>query len=163
MRTNPELDLDSVLQELAVGEALISMLDEQGVPSVTQRALIVPPASRIGPLTEAERKQVIASSPIGGRYEQRIERESAYEKLSEQQPEAAAPKSRAKQAEADEERTGSDVLQDVLFGSTGPRGGKREGLVETLAKSAARTMGSSLARGLLGSLLGGGTSKKRRR
>jgi DNA helicase HerA-like ATPase len=167
MRPNPELDLDSVLQELAVGEALISMLDEQGVPSITQRALIVPPASRLGPLTDAERKQLNASSPIAGRYEQRLERESAYEKLNEPQPEAAEPKQRAgKKAEADEERSGGEVLQDVLFGSTGPRGGKREGLVETLAKSAARTMGSSLAReisrGLLGSLLGGAPKKRRR-
>jgi hypothetical protein len=110
---------------------------------------------------------VNASSPIAGRYEQLSERESAYEKLSEPQPEAAAPKQRAgKKAEADEERGGGEVLQDVLFGSTGPRGGRREGLVETLAMSAARTMDSSLAReisrGLLGSLLGG-TSKKRRR
>jgi DNA helicase HerA-like ATPase len=165
MRPNPSLELDAALQELAVGEALISLLDEQGVPSVTERALIVPPASRLGPLTEAERKQVIASSPIAGRYEQRIERESAYEKLNEPQP--AKPRAGKKQTkEEDDDRSSGDVLQDVLFGSTGPRGGKREGLVETLAKSAARTMGSTLAReisrGLLGSLLGGGSRKRRR-
>jgi uncharacterized protein len=164
MRPNPELDLASVLQELAVGEALISLLDEQGVPSITQRALIVPPAHRLGPLTQAERAQLIASSPLAGRYEERIERESAYEKLSEPQP-AAAEKKQQPSARGAEQQSSGDVLQDVLFGSTGPRGGRREGLVETLAKSAARTMGSSLARelsrGLLGSLLGGG--KKRRR
>jgi DNA helicase HerA-like ATPase len=168
MRPNPDLDLDSALQELAVGEALISMLDEQGVPSITQRALIVPPANRLGPLSQAERAQLVASSPIAGRYDERIERESAYEKLNEAQPAAATPKTKAakKQAEPTEEPSGSHVLQDALFGSTGPRGGRREGLVETLAKSAARSMGSSLARelsrGLLGSLLGGGSGKRRR-
>lgn len=162
MRPNPALDLDSALQELAVGEALISMLDEQGVPSITQRALIVPPAHRLGPLSQAERAQLIASSPIAGRYEKRIERESAFEKLSEPQPTAAAATTRAgKPAQAQPEEP--NVLQEVLFGSTGPRGGKREGLVETFAKSAARSMARELSRGLLGSLLGGASSGRKRR
>jgi uncharacterized protein len=172
MRQNPQLELETALQELAVGEALISLLDEQGVPGVTERAWIVPPANRLGPLTAEERAQLIASSPIAGRYEERIERESAYEKLNEPKPTAAAkskakPQTTQKSEHEQEHEEEGGMLQDVLFGSTGPRGGRREGLVETLAKSAARSMGSSLARelsrGVLGSLLGGGSSRKRRR
>jgi DNA helicase HerA-like ATPase len=182
MRPNPALDTERVIQELAVGEALISLLDDKGVPGITQRAFVVPPATRLGPLTDAERTALIKSSPLAGRYERRIDRESAYEALSgaAQQPAAAepeveeqeptpAPRQRgaARKAEPAPEPSAGDMVKDVLFGSTGPRGGKREGLVETLAKSAARSMGSSIAReisrGIFGTLLGGGSTTKRRR
>ena len=178
MRPNPDIDMERAIQELAVGEALISLLDEQGVPGVTQRAFVVPPATRLGPLTADERSELVKRSPLAGRYEKRIDRESAYEALrsdagardeDEEQPDEpkAAPKRRGTAKAQPEESSSGDMIKDVLFGSTGPRGGKREGLVETLAKSAARSMGSSIAReitrGVLGSLLGGGSTKRRRR
>ena len=182
MRPNPELDTERVIQELAVGEALISLLDDKGVPGITQRAFVVPPATRLGPLTDAERKALIQRSPLAGRYERRIDRESAYEALTgaaeqpaaaepeveeEEQPKASRQRTAARKAAPPAEPSAGDMVKDVLFGSTGPRGGKREGLVETLAKSAARSMGSSLAReisrGIFGTLLGGSSTTKRRR
>jgi DNA helicase HerA-like ATPase len=160
MRPNPQLDLERAIQELAVGEALISLLDEQGVPDVTQRGFVLPPASRLGSLTSEERAELVRKSPVAGSYEHTIDRESAYEQLSQASPDAPEEKAKAKPNAA------GSTLQDVLFGSTGPRGGKREGLVEVLAKSAARSMGSSFARefsrGVLGSLLGGSQSRRRR-
>jgi DNA helicase HerA-like ATPase len=171
MRPNPQIDMERAIQELAVGEALISLLDDQGVPGVTQRAFVLPPATRLGPLTADERSALIARSPLAGRYDKRIDRASAYEAISgetasdEDDDDKPARKQRGAAPKA--EPSSGDMIKDVLFGSTGPRGGKREGLVETFAKSAARSMGSSLvreiSRGLLGSLLGGGASTKRRR
>jgi len=177
MRPNPDFDLERAIQELAVGEALISLLDDKGVPGVTQRAFVVPPATRLGPLTEAERSALIAGSPIAGRYEQRSDRASAYEALSgnatpsedadaDSEAEEQPTRSARKRGSAPEPTAG-DMVKDVLFGSTGPRGGRREGLVEALAKSAARSMGSSfareLSRGIFDTLLGGASSRKRRR
>ena len=81
MRANPKLDTATVITELAVGEALLSLLDEKGRPGVVERAYILPPASRIGPITAAERSAVIAASPVAGVYEKAVDRESAYERL----------------------------------------------------------------------------------
>jgi DNA helicase HerA-like ATPase len=157
MRANPALAMETVISELGVGEALVSLLDEQGRPTISQRALIVPPQSRVGPLSEAERAQCIAGSALAGHYERVIDRESAYEKLQARlagssPPTAAAPTQPGTP-------TGS-IANDILFGRRGPRGGRQtQGLVEVLAKSAVRTMGSqagrALMRGLLGSLLRG--------
>ena len=131
----------------------MSFLDEKGRPGVTERAFIVPPGSRLGPLSDAERQAVIAASAIAGHYEKAIDRESAYEKLkarTDQQAQEAAQASKPKE---------SSLASDILFGRTGPRGGKQsQGLLEAMAKSAARTVGSQagreLMRGILGSLLG---------
>jgi len=155
MRPNPKLKIDQVITELGVGEALVSFLDEKGRPNVTERAFIVPPGSRLGPVSAEERRKVIASSAIAGHYEKAVDRESAYEKLKgrteEKHEEAAKP-------EAARPKTESNVLNDVLFGKTGPRGGQHDGLAQTLAKSVVRTMGSTvgreIVRGLLGSILG---------
>jgi DNA helicase HerA-like ATPase len=156
MRANPALSIETAITELGVGEALISLLDEQGRPGITERALIVPPGSRVGPLDAAERAQRVAASPLAGVYEQTVDRESAYEKL---QARVAAPP-HSEPANADTQRTtaGGGVVNDILFGRRGPRGGQQsQGLVEALAKSAARAVGSqagrALMRGLLGSLL----------
>jgi DNA helicase HerA-like ATPase len=163
MRPNPKLDIGRAILELAVGEALVSLLDAKGTPGVTERAWIVPPASQIGPIAPEERRRLMDASVVAGHYEKSVDRESAFERLksragaddargpAEQAP-AGAPTSKAGGVFGD--------LSDVLFGSTGPRGGRREGMVEAMAKSAARSVGSSLAReitrGVLGSLLGGG-------
>jgi DNA helicase HerA-like ATPase len=81
-RTNPKLDVATAITQLAVGEALISMLDEKGMPGIVQRAFMLPPTSQIGPVSPALRQQIIQSSPVYGRYEKTIDRESAYEKLT---------------------------------------------------------------------------------
>ena len=150
MRPNPKLKIAAAITELGVGEALVSLLDEKGRPGVTQRAFIVPPGSQLGPISAQERSQIIASSGLGGTYDKLVDRESAYEKL----------KARAEQAVEPEKEKQSSAASDILFGRTGPRGGRQtQGLLEAMAKSAARTVGSQvgreLIRGVLGSLLGG--------
>ncbi|MCK5130435.1 MAG: DUF853 family protein, partial [Clostridiales bacterium] len=80
-RQNPDLDIESVITELAVGEALVSFLDEEGVPSVVQRVWVLPPKSAFGPADDEAIKQVIANSPMGTVYDTEVDRESAYEVL----------------------------------------------------------------------------------
>jgi DNA helicase HerA-like ATPase len=164
MRANPKLDIQTAITELGVGEALISFLDEKGRPSVTERVFVLPPGSRIGPITPEERKALVAGSLVAGVYEKTVDKESAYEKLAARSAAAAdtasaitAGKPGAAPADGGGMMGG---LKDILFGSTGPRGGKRDGLAEMAAKSAVRTVGSAvgreIVRGVLGSLLGGG-------
>ena len=163
MRANPKLDVEAAITELSVGEALVSLLDEKGRPNVVERAFILPPASRIGPINDDERKRIIEASAIFGRYEKMIDRESAYEKLKGRAIGKAAAGEAATPASAGTAGGALGSLGDILFGSTGPRGGRRDGIVQSAAKSAARSIGSQLGReiirGVLGSILGGG--KKR--
>ncbi len=168
LRNNPNLDEVAAITELGVGEALVSLLDEKGKPGVVERAWIVPPRSRLGPLTDAERRQVMATSLVAGVYEKTVDRESAYEKLKARADQLAAEQAQA-QAEAAARRTQPQspaggggmggVLGDLLGGAPGAGGRRREGVVEALAKSAARSVGSqvgrAIIRGVLGSLLGG--------
>jgi DNA helicase HerA-like ATPase len=158
MRPNPKLKVERVITELEVGEALVSMLDEKGRPCVVERAYVVPPGSRIGPITEDERKQCIASSTIYGHYEKAVDRESAYEKLKGRTEERISSEKEETNAPA-ASGPSSNPVSDILFGKTGPRGGKQsQGLIEAMAKSAVRTMGSTagreIIRGVLGSILG---------
>ena len=166
MRANPGLDVETAITELAVGEALVSLLDAKGRPCVTERVFVIPPGSQIGPITTAQRQALMASSLVAGVYEKTVDRESAYEKLKgrAEASAAAAPATTAGApggASSDAAAGGGlfGDLKDVLFGSTGPRGGKHEGLAESAARSAVRTIGSSvgreLIRGVLGSLMGG--------
>jgi len=162
LRANPKLNVETAITELGVGEALVSFLDDKGRPTVVERAFVVPPGTRIGPITAQERAQLIKASPVAGTYEKTEDRESAYEKLAKHVAErtgtAAEPAAGAKQPAGG----GGGLfgaLGDLLGGSTGPRGGRREGAVEAAAKSAARAIGSQvgrqIVRGVLGSLLGG--------
>ncbi|MDX9707778.1 MAG: DUF853 domain-containing protein [Azospira sp.] len=160
LRANPAFDAAAVITELGVGEALVSFLDEKGRPTVVERAFVLPPASRIGPLSAAERQAAIRASLVYGVYEQAADRESAYEKLRARSEETAAPEASAGDKATDGGTTSSGgVLGEMLFGRTGPRGGKTDGLVQTMAKTVARTIGSQVGReimrGVLGSLLGG--------
>ncbi len=153
LRPNPKIKAERVITELAVGEALVSFLDEKGTPAMVERAFIVPPASQLGPITDGERTELVRRSPVAGKYDTPIDRESAYEKLTQ--------RTAAKPAEPAQS---SNPVSDILFGKTGPRGGRQsQGMVEALAKSAARSIGSELGRqvlrGILGSALGG--NKKR--
>ena len=163
MRKNPKINAEKAILELGVGEALISLLDAKGTPGITERAFVLPPASQIGPVDASERRALIGRSLVAGVYDKAVDRESAFEKLKARAEASAAaagaPTVPGAQAPA---QAGSGMLgglSDILFGSTGPRGGHREGLVEAAAKSAARSAGSAVARqvlrGVLGSLLGG--------
>ena len=152
MRPNPNLDIEQAIAELAVGEALVSFLDAEGRPSVTERAYIVPPGSQIGPISADERRKIIEGSTIFGHYENAVDRESAYELLAKRAPAnktAAESKPNGDPTTDIEEDMGSKILgslKDFLLGSTGPRGGHKEGLLESLAKSQAK----KILRGALG-------------
>ncbi|MDB5751864.1 MAG: putative protein of unknown function hydrolase [Ramlibacter sp.] len=163
MRPKPGLDIEAAITQLAVGQALISLLDTQGRPSPTERLYVIPPASQLGPITPQQRKALIAGSIVAGVYEKTVDRESAYEKLKGRAAASAEAGAAGSGGAKDAGGGAMGGLSDVLFGSTGPRGGKREGLVESFAKSAIRTMGSSvgreIVRGVLGGLLGGAKRK----
>ena len=164
MRPNPAFNTADVIMELGVGEALVSFLDEKGRPAQVERSFVIAPGSRLGVLGDAERSAAINGSTIYGHYEKTLDRESAYEKLRQSVQAAQAPQQPSPQAGAQEPsaQSGGGLLGgavgDLLFGRTGPRGGKTDGLVQTSAKSLARTIGSSVGReiirGVLGSLLG---------
>ena len=154
MRQKPGLDIETAITELAVGEALVSFLDSKGRPSVTERAYVLPPGSQIGPITPQQRQALMQSSPVAGVYEKAIDSESAYEMLKARTETALAET--AKAAEASGGLMGG--ISDVLFGSKGPRGGARDGLVQQVLKSEARNLARQVLRGALGSILG---SKKR--
>ena len=150
-RPNPEVDVESAITQLGVGEALVSLLDEKGRPNPVERAFICPPGSRLGPATDDERQQTIRASLLYGHYEKQVDRESAYEILKNRAAESAT------EAPAEEDKGFN--WGELLGGSTGPRGGRREGVIEAATKNAARAIGSELGRqiirGVLGSLLGG--------
>lgn len=158
MRTNPALDIEAAITELAVGEALVSFLDDKGRPSITQRVYVLPPGSRIGPIEDAQRRRLLADSLVAGVYETAVDRESAYEVLLARAAQAPAATNgiATNPAAASDGMMGG--LNEFLFGSTGPRGGKKDGLVQSLVKSTARSMtqqlGRQLLRGVLGSLTG---------
>lgn len=167
MRANPALDIEAVIGELGVGEALVSMLDEKGRPAVTERAYIAPPASRIGPITPQERAALMATSLVAGVYENTVDRESAYEKLvgrtQTRQPDARPAPGGAPAPNGGAASGGGllDAVKDSLGGLLGGEGGSRrkDTAVEAMVKSTARTIGSQLGReivrGVLGSILGG--------
>ena len=152
MRPNPGLDVVAAITDLGVGEALISMLDESGRPTPTVRAWVVAPGSRIGPASDAERQALLNASLMAGKYQQAVDRESAYElllKRAEAMPEAPE----AKASEASREEGGVvKAVSEFLFGSTGPRGGRRDGVVQSVAKSMVRRAANQLVRGVLGTL-----------
>jgi len=159
MRPNPKIDTATVITELGVGEALVSFLDAKGRPAVVERAYVVPPASRIGPATPEERQRVMAQSALAGVYEKTVDRESAYERLKGRAA-AAAPAGGAMPAGGTAPSTGgswTDSIKDSLGGLVSGSG-RKDSLVEAVAKSAARTVGSTIGReivrGVLGSLLG---------
>ncbi|MFN7183360.1 MAG: helicase HerA-like domain-containing protein [Thermomonas haemolytica] len=158
---NPALDVAQAIGQLGVGEALVSTLQGKGVPMPVERTLIAPPRCRMGAITDAERAQVRAGSPVGGKYDTRIDRESAAELL------AKKAQARAEQAQAPAARTAESepagagdsfgqAVKDALFGTR-----RRQGMIETMAKQTARTVGSQVGRQILRGLLGGMFGGKR--
>ncbi len=165
LRANPQLDLQAAITELGVGEALVSLLDAQGRPSVTQRVFITPPGSQIGPIRSEQRATLLQTSLVAGVYEQAVDRESAFEKLVGRAAGSSPAATTGKPGEAassNESSAGGFLGQvsDLVLGGAGPRGGRREGLAQTALRSAMRSVGSAvgreIVRGVLGSLLGGG-------
>ena len=162
MRANPKIDTEKAITELAVGEGLISFLDEKGRPNVVERAFVLPPASRIGPIAPDERKAVIDASLVQGVYEKTVDRESAFEKLKARTEAAPAP------AGAGTTSAAGGGFWDSMKGSLGglmTGTGRKDSLVEAVAKSAARTIGSTvgreIVRGVLGSLIRGSGGRRR--
>jgi len=184
MRANPALNIESAITELAVGEALLSFLDDKGRPCITERLFVLPPDSQIGPIAPAQRQALIAGSLVAGVYEKSVDRESAYERLKGRAAAAppAAPAGRGMNdatptpvpgtspsgntapgtAPATSSGAGgwlSDVAGGLLRGS-----GRKDSVLETVAKSAARSIGSTVGReiirGVLGSILGGTTRRR---
>ena len=154
---NPKLDVAKVIGELGVGEALVSMLLEKGIPMPVERALIAPPRCRMGAITDEERATVRGRSPVGAKYDTAVNRESAFEMLAKRAEEAAAPEAPkagpgAPAPKAEPEKPSK--FDEFLWGTK-----RRQGAVEAAAKSATRTVangiGRQILRGILGSLLGG--------
>ena len=182
--SNPKIDVAQVISQLAVGEALVSMLQDRGVPMPVERALMAPPRCRMGAITTDERTAVRTRSPIGGKYDTPVNRESAYEILTQRTAGAEAPASpeSSPTPAPRESRSGpvtredaepatrrgraqpaptSDAgggLSDLLWGTK-----RRQGMVEVLAKQAARTVGSQVGRQILRGVLGGILGGARRR
>lgn len=148
-RANPKLDVEKAITELAVGEALVSFLDEKGTPGIVQRAFVLPPRSHIGPIDATQRQALIANSIVAGHYEKVIDRESAYELLTSRFEQEKVQADAQRQAAAQQKSAGRQP--DSMF--------------EAVAKSTLRAVGSQvgrqLVRGILGGLLGGTSSRRR--
>ena len=167
MRANPELDVEKVIGELAVGEALVSFLDEKGQPGIVERALVLPPKSQIGPIMPEIRRQIISQSVLFGHYEKVVDRESAFEMLRARAERFAEP---AQPPQPSPERPsypgGYPAPPPTSYPPyqqprpPRPVGRPRDTLFEAMAKSTVRSIGSSvgrqIVRGVLGSILGGG-------
>ncbi|GIU04327.1 helicase HerA-like domain-containing protein [Shewanella glacialipiscicola] len=157
---NPKLVVSEVISQLAVGEALVSMLADKGVPTMVERALIAPPRCRMGPATNEELQQVRAQSPIGGKYDNAINRESAYELLNQRRSGNATSNTTATANDAQTGQKTEDQgwFSELIFGNK-----RRQGLAQTLSKQAARTVGSQLGKQILRGILGGILGKSSRR
>ena len=162
MRQKPGLDIERAITELAVGEALVSFLDSQGRPSMTERVFVLPPRSQLGPISPQQRQQLLQDSLVAGVYEKEMDRASAYEALQARAGSSAGQAATLPGGGAVGQSASGGLLgglNDMLFGTTGPRGAPRDGLAQSLAKSAVRTMGGAVGReiirGVLGSLFGG--------
>ncbi|AXA83841.1 ATP-binding protein [Lysobacter oculi] len=150
---NPDLDVAKVISQLGVGEALVSTLQDKGIPMPVERTLVAPPGCRLGAITDAERMQVRAGSPVGMKYDNAIDRESAAEMLAKkaQASSVAASAPPAKTADDDDADGGfGSAIKDAVFGTK-----RRQGMVETMAKQAARTVGNQMGRQILRGVLGG--------
>ncbi|MFZ1942750.1 MAG: helicase HerA-like domain-containing protein, partial [Acidobacteriaceae bacterium] len=175
-RTNPKLNVEKAVTELAIGEALVSFLDEKGTPTIVERALIAPPEGQIGPITPEQRSEMMKTSLVAGVYDTAVDRESAYELLKARAEQSASQQTGAAQGSLPGGVAGTEGtaqpnqpwyggLSTILTQPTG-KTGRGDSLLESMAKSAVRTAGSTmgrqLVRGVLGSLLGGATTRRNR-
>jgi len=157
-RQNLNFDAADVIKELGVGEALTSLLDAKGRPGIVERSLIRPPTSDLGPATESERKKVMDASPVAGRYEKEVDRESAFEILLARANNAAAAAEAGEKAEAEARPKALEAEERKKVERAANRRRKRysrsDSVIETAAKSAARSVARSLGRELVRGLLG---------
>jgi DNA helicase HerA-like ATPase len=164
-RQNPKINVETAITQLAVGEGLISFLDEKGMPGIVDRAFVLPPRSQIGPIAPPVRQEIIRRSVLFGHYEQTIDRESAYEMLKGRAERTAAAGQPAGMPGPSNDGAPSsppptwDRREPPPAEPRRPASRSRDTLLEAMAKSAARSVGSSLGRqilrGVLGSILGG--------
>jgi hypothetical protein len=168
MRQNPGLDIETAITELAVGEALISLLDEKGRPTPTERVFVLPPASQIGPITPAQRKVLMDESLVAGVYEKAVDRESAYEKIKGRTGARMGSQADAVQAPSDMGKTATQnapaeqhgsILDSIgnIFGggARGTRMSPGEQMVKSAASAIGREVGRQVLRGVLGGIFGG--------
>ena len=175
-RANPALNTEEAISQLGVGEALVSFLNEDGTPAMVERAWVIPPHARIGPITPDERKTLMQTSVVAGVYDTAVDRESAYERLQQRASSSSAANGAAPAGTPSPMPHDAPVPQDVpqqesggwlsgitnvltQRGPTGPRGGRgSDSILETAAKSAARAVasqaGRQIVRGVLGSIMG---------
>jgi DNA helicase HerA-like ATPase len=151
---NPQINVAATISRLGVGEALVSTLQEKGIPMPVERTIISPPRCRMGAITPEERAAVRARSPIGGKYDSPVNRESAYEILNRRTVSQEAEKSRPEPVQNGRQPEAGGWMGELLWGTR-----RRQGMVESMAKQAARTVGSQIGRqiirGVLGGILGG--------
>ncbi|WP_095204270.1 helicase HerA-like C-terminal domain-containing protein [Mesorhizobium carmichaelinearum] len=160
-RPNPDFDCATTITQLATGEALVSTLEDKGIPSMVQRTLIRPPSSRLGPITPAERQKLIAQSPVAAQYDQVIDRESAFEILQKKTKEAQDAEAQAQQAGTGGSRWtipgfGNDDPAPQSGGrrAPAPRPSNRQTVAEAAIKSVVRSVGSSVGRAIVRGILG---------
>ncbi|MCY7354896.1 MAG: DUF853 domain-containing protein [Lysobacter sp.] len=150
---NPKLDVVEAISQLGVGEALVSTLQDKGIPMPVERTLIAPPRCRMGAITESERALVRANSPVGGKYDKTVDRESAFEMLARRAETAAAntqaPVAKSREEDAQQGGVGQKI-NEWMWGTK-----RRQGVIEAAGKQAARTVTNRIVRGVLGSILGG--------
>lgn len=162
-RENPKLDTKTVITELGVGEVLISTLDEKGVPTVVNRAFVVPPVGHIGPITPEQRSALIANSLVAGVYENAVDRESAFEILQKKTEAKQAEQQQAAEAEAVAKQEEMAAKEEAKASRSAGRSSRNDSLVESVTKSVARSasssigrqVGNAIVRGVLGSIFGG--------
>jgi uncharacterized protein len=163
-RANPKLDVATAITELGVGEALVSFLDDKGIPAMVERAFIIPPHSHIGPVNDQQRQALLSNSLVAGQYETVLDRESAFE-LLKAKGDAMAQATQAQEAAEAEAKAQIQAEKEEAKASKGGVADQASGAMGAFAKSAARAIGSNvgreIVRGVLGSLLGGGSSRKK--
>ena len=161
-RVNPKIDTEKVITELGVGEVLISVLDEKGVPTVVDRAFVVPPAGQIGPITPEQRQQLLANSLVAGVYETALDRDSAFEILTkkteanmiaEAEARAAEEAAKAEAQQAKQERAAARAPDTLIESVT-------KSVARSASSSIGRQIGNTIVRGVLGSIFGGSSKKK---
>ena len=148
---NPQLDVAEAISRLGTGEALVSTLQDKGIPMPVERTLIAPPRCRMGAITDAERAHVRAGSPVGAKYDTTVDRDSATEMLARKVA-AVATQTAAPPARNGENANGGlgQSVKDAVFGTS-----RRQGMIETMAKQTARTVGNQIGRQILRGVLGG--------
>ncbi len=168
-RPNPDFNTMTAITQLGTGEALVSVLEAKGIPSIVQRTLIRPPSSRMGPITDAERQRIMAASPVSSQYDQTVDRESAFEilakraeeaaRVAEEEARAAKPEERERARSGPWSRTGGDDEFEAEYRRrrstpTRPRTSNRQTVTEAAIKSVVRSVGSSLGRAQVRGILG---------